>query len=105
MSVDRLTQVIAGQLVDEQTELTLAELCALTRMSADELMELVDEGILEPTTRSGSRWRFRGSCLWRVRCAVNLRADLGVNWAGAALALDLLEELQLLRSRLRRLEP
>jgi chaperone modulatory protein CbpM len=33
-----------------------------------------------------------------------LRRDLGVNWAGAALALDLLDELQELRARLRRFE-
>ncbi len=36
----------------------------------------------------------------RVRCAMRLTRDLGVNYAGAALALDLLDELDLLRARL-----
>jgi len=38
----------------------------------------------------------------RVRCALRLESDLGVNLAGAALALDLLEELNRLRARQRR---
>jgi chaperone modulatory protein CbpM len=40
----------------------------------------------------------------RVRCALELKRDLGVNWAGAALALELLDELNSLRARLRRFE-
>jgi chaperone modulatory protein CbpM len=35
----------------------------------------------------------------RVQTAIRLQQDLGVNLAGAALALDLLEELQELRCR------
>jgi chaperone modulatory protein CbpM len=38
-----------------------------------------------------------------VRCALRLERDLGVNLAGAALALDLLDELNRLRARQRRL--
>jgi chaperone modulatory protein CbpM len=39
-----------------------------------------------------------------VRCVIHLQRDLGVNLAGAALALDLLEELQQLRARISRLQ-
>jgi chaperone modulatory protein CbpM len=39
-----------------------------------------------------------------VRITRNLQRDLGVNTPGAALALELLEELEQLRARLRRLE-
>jgi len=39
----------------------------------------------------------------RVRCAQRLEQDLGVNVAGAALAIDLLEELERLCAHLRRL--
>lgn len=40
----------------------------------------------------------------RALVALRLQEDLGVNLAGAALALQLLEELETLRSRLRVLE-
>lgn len=46
----------------------------------------------------------RGISVRRVRCAQRLEQDLGVNIAGAALALELLEELERLRARLHRLE-
>jgi chaperone modulatory protein CbpM len=39
-----------------------------------------------------------------VHGALRLKRDLGVNIAGAALAIDLLEELEELRARLQRFE-
>jgi chaperone modulatory protein CbpM len=65
--------------------------------------ELVEEGIIDPLGREPSGWRFRWTSVRRVRCALRLEHDLGVNLAGAALALDLLEELTRLRAQLRRL--
>ena len=53
--------------------------------------------------RDPEHWRFRGASVRRVRCALRLERDLGVNFAGAALALELLEELEALRARLERL--
>jgi chaperone modulatory protein CbpM len=49
-------------------------------------------------------WRFHAVSLRRVRITRNLQQELGVNTPGAALALNLLEELEELRARLRRLE-
>jgi len=49
-------------------------------------------------------FEFHGVSVRRVRCAQRLEQDLGVNVAGAALALDLIEELERLRTRLRRFE-
>jgi chaperone modulatory protein CbpM len=62
----------------------------------------VDEGVVEPLGRNPACWRFRGISIRRVRCALRLERDLGVNVAGAALALDLLDEIEVMRSRLRR---
>ncbi|HEB87225.1 MAG TPA: hypothetical protein ENI68_09475, partial [Gammaproteobacteria bacterium] len=42
-------------------------------------------------------WCFSGPSLRRARIAVHLQQDLGVNLVGAALVLDLMEELESLR--------
>lgn len=102
---DELLKLISGDILEEDMELTLAQLCRACQMTAEHVVELVEQGIIEP--QQGDRpvqWRFRGISVRRVRCAQRLERDLGVNLAGAALALDLLDELEQMRRRLQRLE-
>lgn len=100
---NELLELLSGEVLEEDVELTLGELCRACQLPAERLFELVEEGVVEPLGREPARWRFRGVSVHRVRCAMRLERDLGVNLAGAALALDLLEELDALRERLRRL--
>ena len=94
-----LESLLTGELLDDASELTLAELCEACRVPAEHIVELVAEGIVEPLGQEQAHWRFRAISVWRVHCALRLQRDLGVNVAGAALALDLLEELEQLRAR------
>ncbi len=94
--------LVRGELLDDSIELTLAELCRACQLPAERIIELVEEGIVEPRGRSPRRWRFETVCIRRVYRAERLRRDLGVNTPGVALALELLEELETLRARLRR---
>ena len=103
MSESRLT-LITGQLLEEDSALTLSELCRASGCPAEEVRRLVDEGVIETRGEEPLRWRFQAIAIRRVQSAQRLRRDLGVNLAGAALALDLLDELDHLRLRLRRLE-
>ena len=80
-------------------ELSLAELCQACAVPSEQIVALVAEGILDPIGQGQNHWRFRAVSVRRARCAVRLQQDLGVNVAGAALALDLLEELARLRAR------
>lgn len=98
-----LLPLLSGEVLEDEVELSLAELCRASRLRAEQIFDLVDEGIIEPTGREPGRWRFGGASLRRVRVALTLQRDLGVNCAGAALAIDLLEEMELLRARLRAL--
>lgn len=98
-----LLPLLSGEVLEEEVELTLADFCRACQLRAEQLFELVDEGIIEPVGREPGRWRFGGASLRRARVALTLQRDLGVNCAGAALALDLLEEMEALRSRLRAL--
>ncbi len=97
-----LRSLLSGDVLEEEVELTFIELCRACRLPAERVVELVQEGVVEPQGRDPEHWRFRGASLGRVRCALRLQRDLGVNTAGAALALELLEELEFLRLRLER---
>jgi len=88
---------IAGTLLDEHAELDLCQLCEVCGVDAERVIEMVTEGVVEPCGIEPRQWRFTGTAVVRVRTALRLQRDLRVNLAGAALALDLLEELEELR--------
>lgn len=94
---------VTAYILEEQTELTLADLCRVCAADSALVMELVDEGVLSPSGDAPERWRFTGVHMHRARTALTLQRDLGVNLQGAALAVELLEELDRLRARLRSL--
>lgn len=85
-------------------EIRLRELCRACDVSAELVIDLIQEGMLEPTGHERAEPVFAAVAVRRVRVVRRLQRDLGVNNAGAALALDLLDELRALRSRVRVLE-
>ncbi|MFP3564599.1 chaperone modulator CbpM [Paraburkholderia sp. SIMBA_030] len=89
-----------GQIVDESVEFTLVELCRISGASEDELNLWVSEGAFEPKGAEPHEWRFSGEALRRARTAQHLARDLEINAPGIALALDLLDEIEALRTRL-----
>ena len=95
---------VTGLILEDQTELSLDDLCRACAAQAERIVELVDEGLLTPAGTAPGEWRFTGVHLHRARVALRLESDLGVNLAGAALALELLDELDTLRERVQRLE-
>ncbi len=96
--------VIQAVLVEDQVQFTLDDLCRLCGAPSEQLVALVHEGVL-PTSGDGGpqAWRFGGASLPRARAAVRLTRDLELNAAAAALVLDLLDEIDTLKSQLRRL--
>jgi chaperone modulatory protein CbpM len=93
-----------GVIVEEEMELSLDDLCRACAVNTEWIIMLVNEGVLDPLNASTDQWRFDGTSLRRVRTVRRLQQDLDVNLAGAALALELLEELEALRERLAALE-
>jgi len=96
--------ILTGIVVEDTTEFTLGELSRACGMPAEWILTLVEEGVIEPVGTDQSHWRFHGHCLRRVRIVQRLQSDLGINLAGAALALELLEEVEALRRRIAALE-
>lgn len=91
-------------IIDEQNALTLTEISHACSVQTGYIIELVDEGLITPEIAAEEhephRWRFSGAQMRRVRTALRLQSDLGINLAGVALALQLLDEIEILQMRL-----
>lgn len=114
---------IQGPVVEEQVEFTFVELSRAIGADEEQITALIVEGVIEPIEPSRgdargagavldqtatvhavrTQWRFSGAALGRARLALRLSRDLEVNAPGVALALDLIDEIDELRARLRRL--
>ena len=98
----RDTDALPGPIFEEITEITIVELREVCSIETKLVDEMIDEGILEPISGLGEKRRFPYNSVRRTRTVIHLRRDLGLNLAGAALALDLLERIENLRAQLRR---
>jgi chaperone modulatory protein CbpM len=94
---------LSAQIVDENVEFTLLELSRASGASEEEIMLWVAEGAFEPKGAAPQTWRFSGASLRRAHTAFRLARDLQINAPGIALALDLLDEIEALKIRSRRL--
>jgi len=97
--------ILEGILLDDSIELSVIDLCQACSRSEDWIIELVEEGAIEPfgnqvIRAQSTQWRFPASSLQRVQVAMRLQRDLDINLSGVALALNLLNEIETLKSRL-----
>jgi chaperone modulatory protein CbpM len=99
---ESVTVFVEGEIVEEDVEFTLVELCRASGASEEQLTLWIAEGAAEPQGTTPREWRFSGAALRRVRTARRLAQDLEINAPGIALALDLLDEINALRARSRR---
>ena len=98
MTKTELQAVLSGEVLGEGSEITLIQLCRSCAITAETVEALMEYGILEPLGKQGRHWRFPANSVKRIRVAMRLQRDLGVNLAGAALALDLLERIDQLKA-------
>ena len=96
------SHVIDAVVVEEEIVFSLSGLCQAAGASPAQVLALVDEGVLQPEGDAPQEWAFTGPSLRTARTALRLNADLALGTAGAALVLDLLQEISELRARLRR---
>lgn len=81
--------------------LSIEEVGRMCAVRSEYIVELVREGVIAPATGSAPEsWRFTSLEVRHTRVASRLQRDLGVNLAGAALALQLLDELEFLRAQI-----
>ncbi|WP_136795912.1 chaperone modulator CbpM [Desulfosediminicola ganghwensis] len=89
-------------LLDESVTYTFTELCNVCKVGDEFVFEMINEGIIAPIRAAGASprsWMFSATNIKKVQMTVRLQEDLRVNLPGAALAIELLEELEQLRNR------
>jgi chaperone modulatory protein CbpM len=91
-----VTEPIDVHVLDDSVEFSLADLCRMCGVHERLVVEIVEEGVIEPLGEVG-QWRFTGIAVTRVQRVLRLQDEFAVNLAGAALALELLEEIERLR--------
>ena len=88
----------------QATSLSFTEVCLQTGVAEDTVVEIIEQGIVEPVGASPGEWLFSPAMLILTKKAVRLHRDLDVNWAGIALAIELLDEVEQLREKNRYLQ-
>jgi chaperone modulatory protein CbpM len=92
-----MSNALRCEWVEEEVDMTLGQLSDATGCSQATITDLVEQGVLEPQGDGPGAWRFAGSSLRRTRVALRLISELEVNPAGAAVALELLEQIDRLQ--------
>ena len=85
--------------------LSLDELCRASAVTSDWVMQRIEEGLLpEPAGERAAApdWRFDAMILQRVRRMARIERDFDAAPELAALVADLIDEVEALRTRLRR---
>ena len=99
---------ILSEVLDENAVCTFEQLCVSCVVESDWVAELVEHGAIEliGRTRGETRtgWQFASLSIVRVAKAKRLQRDLSLNPPGIALALDLLDQIEQLRSQLASIE-
>ena len=92
--------LISATALRAEMHLSVAELATAAGISPAGLARLVRLGLVEPIAPGASQ--FAAVTVARLRRMVRLHDDLGVNFADAALVVDLLERLDRLETELAR---
>ena len=95
---------MSGKLVSNAPILGLQDLCEICSVSEVTVRAYVEEGVVDVQSDDAGHWRFSEVSVVRLQKAHRLERDLGLNPAGAALALDLLGQIDKLKTRLRLLQ-
>ena len=101
MSTKKVEPQLNGSILEQPTELSLIEVSRSCAVQIEFIIQLIEEGVVVPITgQAPDNWRLSGVQVRHVTVAWRLQRDLGVNLAGAALALQLLDEVETLRAQI-----
>ena len=95
------TSIAIGVCLTDDHALDLESFAAACGADVEFVRALVDEGLVQPVEQQPG-WRFSGEALARVRRIRRLQRDFEANLQSVAVMLDLIDEIERLRSALHR---
>lgn len=95
--------ILTACVLEDDVCLSLEALCAVCAVDPQWVVQHVEEGLLAPLSGPAEGWRFSSATLTRTRRMRALERDFDAVPELAALMVDMLEEIDLLRARLRRM--
>lgn len=104
-----MTDTVDLHFLDENTLVPFTDLLGASGLAMELLVELVEYGVFEPAHASEralvpAQWRVTSRALFVARRASRLHVDFGLDAAGIALALSLMDRIEDLERRLHDLQ-
>lgn len=96
-----IVKVYEGRLIDNEKPLTMIQVCDRCRVNPQEIMDMIEEGMIQPGHRLGKSIRFSLGALERIQKIQRLKAELELSLAGTALAIQLLDRIAELELKLK----
>jgi chaperone modulatory protein CbpM len=100
--MDRAQDILTGSVIGDEGVLSVKELASACGAEPQWIIELVAVGVLEPQGAEISLWRFCAADLTCARRVFRLQRDFDASLDAAAVMLDLLDQIERLRARLKR---
>ena len=94
--------ILTGSVIGDEAVLSIEELARACGAEVQWVIELVTVGLLEPQGTETTRWRFRAADVSCARRVARLQRDFEASLDAAAVMLDLLDQIEQLRARLKR---
>lgn len=95
--------LLVGTLLDDSW-LSLEQVAIACTVEPDWLVYRIEEGFFPEAQSVAGVWRFTGGCLIRARRILQIERDFDAVPELAALVADMLDEMDVLRARLRRMQ-
>ncbi|SPP63132.1 chaperone modulator CbpM [Nitrospira lenta] len=100
--MNREQNILSGSVIGDEGVLSIEDLARACSSEPQWIVELVAIGVLEPQGTETSHWRFHATDLTCARRVARLQRDFDASLDAAAVMLDLLNQIEQLRTRLKR---
>jgi chaperone modulatory protein CbpM len=95
---------MTGEVLSEDHKLALKDICESCGLSESKIITYIEEGVVEVQGDDVKFWRFSEISMVQIQRVHRLERDLRLNPAGAALALELMSQIEDLKNQLKRFQ-
>lgn len=97
-----MKEIYEMEIVGENYEYSLQEICQSMQSDTEFIIQCIDYGLTDVQGENAEEWRFSVSAIVRLQRAYRLQRDLDINFTGLGVVLDLLDDIEDLRTQLKK---